>query len=100
MTNFYLYGYDGTRESLTPHAMGIERQQILTDMFSGIYSIEDMIGVMKRANYTNAYSVNENPQWYSEFSGNYQTFGNLTKNSTPSEYAPLMQYVRCLFAYR
>lgn len=100
MTNFYLTGYDGTRTSLTPYAMGIERQEVLSDGFDDVATMDDMSDLMKSVFYTKAYSVLEDPIWYSEFSGQYQTFGNLTKDSTPEEYAPLMTYVRNLFTSR
>ena len=59
-----------------------------------------MRDLMRNVLYTKAYSADEDPVWYSEFCGNYQTFGNLTKDSTPEDYAPILAYVRGLFANR
>lgn len=100
MTNFYLTGYDGTRATLTPYAMGIERYNILSGGYGDVYSVGDMLDLMQKVKYSLAYSTDEDPVWYSEFSGRYQTFGDLTKDSTPEEYAPILSYVRNLFINR
>lgn len=100
MTNFYLYDFDGTRDSLTPHAMGIERYDILSAGISVVSSAEDMAELMDKVRYTRAYSETESPVWYSEFSGVTERFGDLTKDSTPEEYADILAYVRNLYASR
>ena len=100
MTNFYLDGYNGTRESLTPYAMGIERYAILSDGYDAVYNVDTMRDLMLKVKYTKAYSTEENPTWYSEFAGNWPTFGNLTKDSPPEAYVPILMYVRDLFAHR
>lgn len=99
-TNFYLYGYDGTHESLDEHAMGIERYTILSEGYDNAGTEEGMRDLMTSVLYTNSYSTTEDPIWYSEFSGNTEEFGDLTKDSTPEEYAPILSYVRNLFANR
>ena len=94
MTNFYLYGYDGTWESLTPYAMGIERQALLTNNYSSVETAEDMYELMQLVRYTKMYDRDTEPFWYSEYCGNWgETYGNLTKYSTPEEYKPLVDHV-------
>ena len=99
MTNFFLSDYDGTRESLTPYAMGIERHAILSEGFSTATSESAMISLMRSVLYTKTYDDDVN--WYSEFAGDWgEKFGNLTKDSLPEEYAPIMQYARKLYRNR
>lgn len=100
MTNFYLDGYTGTRASLTPFAMGIERYNILSDNFTSASSVDGMLDLMRSVNYTKAYSAEEDPVWYSEFAGIYDEYGRLDKDSPPEEYAGILAYVRGLFANR
>lgn len=100
MTNLFLTDYDGTRESLTPYAMGIERQAILHDNYAMSETEFGMISLMQLVQYTKAYAADISPLWYSEFCGDYGELGNLTKDSTPAEYAPIMQIAREMFAER
>lgn len=92
ITNFYLYGYDGTRQTLTPYAMGIERYAVLADWYGTTTSVNDMMSVMRKALYTKAYSRETTPFWYSEFCGDWteQGWGNLTKDTPTSQYEPLV----------
>lgn len=101
MTNFYLDGYDGTRESLTDYAMGIERQAILTDNYEQANSEFGMLSLMLDVKYTKAYSDDISPLWYSEFCGNYgDPYGNLTKDSPPEDYEPILEIARQRFSER
>lgn len=100
MTNFYLVDYDGTRESLDPYAMGIERYDILANGFDNIKNQQDMIDLMRSVMYSRAYSASEDPVWCSEFAGQYEMYGNLTKDSSIENYTPLLEYVRNIFANR
>lgn len=95
MTNLYLTNYDGTRESLTDHAQGIERQAILSAGYDTTNTEITMIALMVSVWFTTAYSTTVSPLWYSDFSG-----GDLTKDSTPEEYEPVMEIARNLFANR
>ncbi len=95
MTNLYLYGYDGSRESLTPHACGIERQQILTDGYGTAGTVEGMISLMQSVMYTKTYSDLEDPLWLSEFNGDYTDTPfavDLTIDSPPEDYEPIRNY--------
>lgn len=100
MTNFYLTGYNGSRQSLTDHAMGIERYQILSNGYNAVSNEADMKSLMESVYYTKSYSESENPIWYSEFSGVTERFGDLTKYSSPEDYAPIIEYARGLYATR
>ena len=100
MTNFFLSGYDGTRESLTPYAQGIERQEILTRGIENVRGETEMQDLMNAVRFTLAYDEAEIPTWYSEFSGGWETFGNLTKDSPPEAYTGILAYVRGLYENR
>ena len=101
MTNLYLDGYDGTRESLTPYAMGIERQAILTSGYDSVESELEMLNLMTSVLYTKAYESDTSPVWYSEFCGDYgEPYGNLTKDSPPEDYEPILEIARERYASR
>lgn len=100
MTNHHLHGYDGTRESLTPYAMGIERYEKLKSGYAGAASVARMTELMKSVWYSRAYSQDEDPVWRSEFCGNWERFGNLTKDSPPEAYDGILAYVRDLYQRR
>lgn len=100
MTNHHLHGFDGTRESLTPYAMGIERYAKLKSGYGSATSIARMTELMKSVRYTRAYSPDEDPVWRSEFCGNWERFGNLTKDSPPEAYDGILAYVRDLYQRR
>lgn len=101
MTNFYLHGFDGTRQSLTAYAMGIERYDLLKSGYDTATTILRMKELMKTAWYSKAYDLTLPALWYSEFCGNFgERYGDLTKNSDPEEYMPLMEHCAELFAER
>ena len=62
MTNYYL-----TTEELTPHSCGIERADILRKFYHEATSVEGMRGLMRRVSYSQTYSWETTPFWYSEF---------------------------------
>lgn len=85
MTNFYLAGFDGTRESLTPHAAGIERYNILHDNYDDGATKNGMIGLMQSVYYTKTYDREMSPFWYSEYYGDFgESVGDFTID-TPDE---------------
>ena len=94
MTNHHLYGFDGTRETLTPYAMGIERYAKLKSGYGSAINIARMTDLMKSVWYTRAYSPDEDPVWRSEFAGKYEQFGDLTKDSPPEAYDGILAYAR------
>ena len=61
MTNFYL-----TTDSPTPHSMGIERYNILTENIAEAVSVDGMDHLMQRAQYTKMYDPKTTPRRYSE----------------------------------
>lgn len=100
MTNFYLDGYNGTKASLTPYSQGIERHAILLDGYGNVNTEKDMIELMKSVIFTKTYTELENP-WYSEFNGKHgEPYGDLTKDSTPEEYEPIVAAARAAYAER
>lgn len=85
MTNYYREGAefnsDGTLnwESLTPHANGTHRSDIIAETFAGFDWIteEQMKELMRdKLRYTRTY---EEVEWNDEFCGVYPTYGNLTQ---------------------
>mgnify|MGYP003320646798 CR=1 FL=1 len=101
LTNLYLDGYDGSRESLTDYAMGIERQAILNSNYNKANSEFGMLDLMLAVKYTKAYLSDTTPTWYSEFCGQYgEPYGNLTKDSPIEDFEPILQIVRERFRNR
>ena len=64
----------------TPNASGIERYQLLQQHYDEGATLDGMSTLMQRVKYTQAYDVNTNPFWYSEFVGN-----GITIHSTHEE---------------
>lgn len=81
LTNYYL------STDLTEHAMGLERYNILKDNYENINTMDDMINLMKKVYYTNAYNLFLDKFWYSEFVLDYgeNSYGNLTINDFGEE---------------
>lgn len=80
MTNFFLFGYDGTRASLTPHAQGVERYAILENNIDDVSTKNEMIELMKKVRFTQYVDLNMPVFWYSDHSGVLKDFGDLTKD--------------------
>lgn len=94
MTNYHLYGvkfnpdgkvftpetklaYDATKNAydfnhVTLHGSGLERYNLIVDMYPLIHNEHDMRTALKELYYTRAYKSSENPAnpvWYTEFVG-------------------------------
>lgn len=95
VTNFHLYGYDGTKQTLDLHAQGVERYAILRNAYSAIDDADDMADVMESVFFTKAYLETTSPVWYSEFNG-----GDLTINSDPDDYSENLAKARNEFQNR
>lgn len=85
ITNYYRDGVefnsDGTIDwtTLTPHANGTYRNNIIAETFAGSDMIteEQMKELMRdKLRYTRTY---EEPEWYDEFCGVYPVYGDLTQ---------------------
>ncbi len=102
LTNYYLYGYDGTWETLTPYAMGMERAAILSNGYDGVEDADDMFDLMKSVWYTKAYTRETDPFWYSEFCGNWAAdgWGDLTKDTPHGQYDQLVDKYIGIFESR
>lgn len=109
MTNFYLHNFDGNtatatfksseydpnNTTLTPHACGVERYDILNTNKDTITSVESMRSVMQQVHYTKTYDSSTNPFWYSEYNE-----GMLTIDSLSSEYQPIIDGSRQVYENR
>lgn len=67
MTNFHLTDFDGSMESLTRHPMGYERYLLLRENYEMSSSINGMMELMKKVHYSNAYDLDSDNFWYSDF---------------------------------
>lgn len=84
MTNYFC-----TLDTLTPHADGIERRDLLRAHYDEAVSAETMMQLMERVKYTNLYRYETRPRWYSDLTGITKIDGvtyNITIN-TPQEVA-------------
>lgn len=109
LTNFYINGWNGELKAvyagysaedvaetgLNEHAMGIERHQILRDLYGGIQSVEDVSLAMQAVRYLKSYEETTNPFWYSEFTGDYtaEQLGDLTIYSQAEDFAEILKIV-------
>lgn len=108
MTNFYLYGmeFDNTtglvdRTSLTPHGSGVERYELIASKYSNINNSSDMMNLLHTdLKFTNAYDTDFSPYWYTEFVGDYETFGDVTVTSPISAFEPVVNYAVNEFNHR
>lgn len=96
MTNFYLYDFDGNtitgfkenREiqpnetTLTAHAAGVERYDILSEVYSELQDKQDILDAMQEVWYTNTYKDETTPKWYSEYTGD-TPYGDITIYMSP-----------------
>lgn len=77
MTNFHLFGFDPEDyATLTKHAMGVERYELIKEHFTEGTDPAGMLGVMRRVHYTNAFDLNGERAWYSEYYGMQDTDGD------------------------
>lgn len=79
MTNYFC-----TLDTLTSHAQGLERAQLLKEHYDEATSDREMMNLMKRVKYTNAYKSSTTPFWYSEFVGVYEDGSDVTIHSDSS----------------
>lgn len=114
MTNFYMDGWDGNivtgffsesgiepeDTTLTPHAEGTERYEIIQNMYDGISEKEDMIDVMDAVKYTRAFTEETEPFWYSELVGESEEFGNLTIYQNRAAFYEVKSYMINEFEHR
>lgn len=99
LTNFDINRWDGTRETLTPHANGLERYEILKNGYDAVASEEDLRNLLKSVRYTGVYHTEYDPFWFSDYNGDWSAIGGpeLTIDSDESEYEPIVAY--CLDKY-
>ena len=87
MTNYYL-----TTPQLTPHSCGIERADILRRHCAEATSVESMRQLMRRVAYSQTYSWDTHPFWYSEFYDNPEK-GMHFSLSTPHDNKDYVAYI-------
>ena len=68
-TNFYLYNFDKSEETLPRIPEGIERYHIIKDGYESTATEEGMMKMLQSINYSQCYDLNTVPFWYSEYSG-------------------------------
>lgn len=114
MTNFYYDGWDGNivtgfdveggispdDTTLTSHAEGTERYELIKNRYNSLTSREDMTEMMKDIWYSHAFDPDEDPFWYSELVGYTETFGDLTIYNPASAFEGIKEYVIDLFNHR
>ena len=108
MTNFYLKNmamlpnsHVVDRTTITPHSMGVERYELIDSKYHTIEDTNDMIFLMhKDLKYTQMYSRDLDPYWYTELTGEYETFGDLTVLSPVEDFEPIIDYVINQFEHR
>ena len=91
ITSFYLNGYDGSKESLNPHAQGVERFNILSNHYNSSNNLEGMTKLMQLVFYNKTYEHTTIPFWYDEFNDYYPDLKlDLNINSKSEEYTPVV----------
>lgn len=115
ITNFYINGFDGntstayyksetydsSNTTLTPHAMGIERYDIIRKAYDNNLNKSQMRSILDSLKYTKSYDAENIPFWYSEFSADLSdVYMDLTIDSTVNDYEPLVSAMIELFENR
>lgn len=80
---------------LTPHAAGLERNNIIADWYFAAVTPVGMASVLDRVKFTRAYTDQGAANWYSDFVG-----GELTVDSSPNDYAGTMAAARAAYQER
>lgn len=109
MTNFYLTDsvYNPTthlvdRTSITPHSQGVERYEIIARKYNTITSVAEMMDLMHEdLRFTKAYEFNTtNPFWYTEFTGEYEEYGDITVTSPNEDFIPIIDIAHEQYVHR
>lgn len=106
MTNFYISNTttdeDGhiNPESCTPHGVGLERYNLIVDMYDEANTQEGMKNLIKALRYTKMVERETNPFWYTEFCGETETFGNLTVTTPREQFTGIIDYAINMFNHR
>lgn len=108
ITNFYLqdveFDEDGhiDYDTVTDYGMGLERYDLITDEYSSSNTMVGMRELLNKLAYTHSYDPEEDPYWYTEFTGDYTKYGygDLTVRTPRSEYEKIVRFSRNLFLKR
>lgn len=101
-TNFSLRDYDGTDETLQPHANGVERYNALIAGLESVETEADVMNLLKSVKCTNKYDMEAEPFWYSDYRKDWSEhgWGDITKDSPVSDYTNPIQYSVGQFSQR
>lgn len=97
MTNFHLTNTsensNGTINYSTVelHGAGLERYDIIKNGINSVTTEQGVLDLLKSVKYSQTYTLTSN-KWKTEFSGVYDSFGDLTINDPQSKYDVLMNY--------
>lgn len=88
MTNYFV-----TIDTLTAHAMGMERYDILKAGYAQANTLDGMRDLMQSVKYSQMYDRSVDPFWYSEYNGDWREYGypDLTIRSPHSEYEKVIK---------
>lgn len=117
MTNFHIDGVvfnnDGsiptpylnegnvTDCGVTSHGSGLERYNIINSLYNSLDLKSDFADVMDDIKYTNSYSdVTDGNKWYTEFVGNYDTYGDISVDSSLTDLNSVYAEARSLYLSR
>lgn len=114
MTNFYYDGWDGNivtgfdteggispeDTTLTPHAEGTERYELVSEVYESLTSKEAMTEMMEDIKYTKAFDESTDPFWYSELVGYTNKYGDLTIYNNKSDFSGIKEEVIDMFNRR
>ena len=68
-TNFYLYNFDHSGETLPRIPEGIERYRLIEAGYESTATESGMMAMLQSLNYSQCYDLQTVPFWYSEYSG-------------------------------
>ena len=114
MTNFYYDGWNGNivtgfdveggispeDTTLTAHAEGTERYEIVRERYDTLDSRDSMLQMMKGIWYTHAFDRESDPFWYSELVGYTDKYGDLTIYDNATEFSGIKEDVIDMFENR
>ena len=94
ITNFRVYNTELSggivdKTTVEDYGMGIERYNIILDSITS-NSIPVDWNLLDSLRYTNSYNPSQSPYWFTEFTGNFETYGDLKVTSQDSAFSQIV----------
>ena len=100
-TGYYDRFADPDYEYVEKYGMGIERANLCLDFVRDTETEQSVLDFMTNdLRYTKAYLEDTDPQWLTEFVGEYETLGDIARDASDGEFDGILDIVRQRYAER